>query len=233
MAGHSHFKNIKRKKESEDKKRSLVFSRMARLIICAVKEKGADPQSNPTLRSVIEKAKEADMPKEKIEKAIKRGSGESDEGKLESFLFEIYGPGASALIIEGSTDNRKRDLEEIKKIIRKHDCKLAGPGSVAWMFEEKGIIEVEKKNISEDIIMEIIEKGAEDFREKDSSLFIYTPKKNIRAIEDFLLQKNIEITSSSPGWKPNSFLDYEEEPLQELIEELQEADFIEKIYTNT
>lgn len=137
MSGHSHAKTVKRVKEAEDKKRSQTFSKMARLISVAVKEKGSDPESNPKLRVAIDAARAANMPKENIERAIKKGSGDTETERLETVLFEAYGPGGIAIIMEGITDNKNRTLGEIKKILSQKNGKLVSEGAVKWMFEVK------------------------------------------------------------------------------------------------
>jgi YebC/PmpR family DNA-binding regulatory protein len=229
MAGHSHFRNIKRKKEATDQKRALVFSKISHLIISAVREKGKDPQSNSSLRLAIEKAKEADMPKENIERAIKRGTGEGDNGKLESFLFEAYGVDDAAFIIEGTTDNKNRTLGEIKEILKKHNGKLADPGSVKWLFEQKGVIETE--SMDENLSLLAIENGAEEIEEKDDSFLIYTSLINTEKLKSFFLAQNISIISSS-GWVPKIKLEVDIEKNKTLIEALQGLEDVESLYTN-
>ncbi len=137
MSGHSHWKTVKRTKEAEDKKRAKIFSKLAREISLAVKEKGKDTETNPKLRLILEKAKQCNLPKENIERAIKRGAGEILGEKLEQVFFEAYGPGGVALIIEGITDNKNRTLLEIKQALSRHNGKLVGPGSVVWMFKRE------------------------------------------------------------------------------------------------
>ena len=162
MAGHSHFKNIKRKKEAEDKKKSAVFSRFSRLIISSVREKGKDPDSNPSLKTLIEKAKEADMPKENIDRAIKRGAGEGEEGRLEDFLIEVYGPEDVAFLVKGSTDNKNRNMEERRSALKGYNAKIVDSGALGWLFDYVGILEVEKEDDS--TLLSLIEGGIEDFK---------------------------------------------------------------------
>ncbi len=233
MAGHSHAKNVKRKKEAGDKKRAAVFSRISRLIISAVREGGKDPSSNPTLRTAMEKAKEADMPKENVERAIKRGAGEGEEGELKSFFFEAYGPEDVAIIIEGSTDNKNRTLGEIKDSLKKHSGKLADPGSVKWLFSPKGVIEVEKKEITEKTSLELIEAGGEDIDETSDTSFLYTSPDNLEKIKRFLLEKRIKISSSRPGWRAKITISPKKNLYKALLEELRGCESVENIYTNT
>ncbi len=135
MSGHSHFSTIKRKKEITDKKRGQIFSKLSREISVAAREKGGDPETNSTLRLVIEKAKSFNMPKDNIERAVKKGTGELKGETLESILIEAYGPGGIALIIEGITDNKNRTLSELKQILNQNNGKLVSEGGVQWLFE--------------------------------------------------------------------------------------------------
>ena len=138
MSGHSKWHNIKFKKELVDKKRGKIFSKISRLITIATKEKGTDPETNPKLKLAIEKAKEVNMPKDNIEKAVKRGTGQAEGAQMEEILYEAYGPAGVALIIEGITDNKNRTIAEIRHILIKFGGKLAESGSVRYMFDKKG-----------------------------------------------------------------------------------------------
>ncbi|MDP2910252.1 MAG: YebC/PmpR family DNA-binding transcriptional regulator, partial [bacterium] len=142
MSGHSHFASIKHKKGKADEARGKAFSKMARVISIAAKEGGGSSESNYKLRMIIEQAKEINMPKENVERAIKKGTGELAGEKLESFVFEAYGPEGIALIIEGITDNKNRTLGDVKKILGQYNGKLAGEGSVKWLFERKETITI-------------------------------------------------------------------------------------------
>ena len=147
MAGHSKWKQIKHKKAAQDSKRSNLFSKLSRLITVAAKEKGPDPETNPSLRSVIQKAKSLNMPQDNIKKAIERAVSNNSE-KLENLILEGYGPGKSALLIEVITDNRNRTTQEVKNILSKNGGTFAQEGSVKWMFSQVGKITVKKSDIS-------------------------------------------------------------------------------------
>ena len=154
MSGHSHAKTVKRVKEAGDKKRGQAFSKIARLISVAVKEKGPNPETNPRLRIAIEAARSVNMPKDNIDRAIKKGTGEDVlTENLEEVIFEAYGPGGIAVIIEGITDNKNRTLGEIKQILSRHGSKMVGEGGVRWMFErrakEPGSLGWEAKQMTE------------------------------------------------------------------------------------
>jgi len=180
MSGHSHFSSIKHKKEITDAKRGKIFSKMAKLISVAAKEGGSDPNANSKLKLAIEQAKNANMPKDNIDRAIKRGTGELSSEKLEQVAFEAYGPGQTAIIIEGITDNKNRTLGEIKQILSQNNGKLAGEGSVKWLFERKGAIiidpQLQKEQLKdkEKLELEAIEAGAENIYWHDDILDIYT-----------------------------------------------------------
>lgn len=226
MSGHSHFKNIKRKKEVVDQKKASAFSRISRLIISSVREKGKDPQSNPSLRVAMAKAREADMPKERIEKAIKRGAGEGEEKQLEPFDFEAYGPEGTAIIIEGSTDNKRRTLANIKEILKRFNGKMANPGAVKWLFERKGIIEASKN----EMCLYALDAGAEDIEEKDDVCVIYTLPENVEKIKKEMEDKT-EILSSSVGWTPKAMIETKISA-EDITAALEEEESVEKIYLN-
>src|SRR3989338_3682146 len=161
MSGHSHFKTVAATKNANDAKKGKIFSKMGRVITIAVKEKGPDVASNIQLKAAIEKAKEFNMPKENIERAIKKGTGELAGENLEEVSFEAFGPGGIALIINGITDNKNRTLGDIKGILSQYEGKMAGEGAVKWMFERRGVIVAEKSGALEALA---IEAGADDIR---------------------------------------------------------------------
>jgi YebC/PmpR family DNA-binding regulatory protein len=180
MSGHSHFSSIKHKKAITDAKRSKIFSKLSRLISIAAREKGGDPETNPQLRLAVDQAKSANMPSDNIERAIKKGTGDLEGEKLEGILFEAYGPGGLAIIIEGITDNKNRTLAEIKQILNQNGGKLVGEGGARWMFERKvkepGSLEwVPKQEIElEEKDREAAERLFEALDENDSVQEIYS-----------------------------------------------------------
>lgn len=241
MSGHSHYKSIKYKKGLADAKRSQAFSKMAREISLAVKEGGADPNFNPKLRITIEKSRAIGMPTENIERAIKRGSGELAGQKLESVLFEAYGPGGIAIIIEGITDNKNRTLGEIKQILQEQGGKLASEGSVKWMFERKGAIIVDGKLQIEDLKdkekleMIAIEAGAEDIYWHNDLLDVYTKIEDLEKVKKNLEKKGVKIESTSLDWTAREELKLDEknqEACQKLFETLDENEAVQEIYSN-
>ncbi len=232
MSGHSHFASIKHKKGRADEARGKAFSKMVRLIIIAAKEGGGDPDSNSKLRLAVDQAKSLNMPKDNIERAIKKGTGELDSEKLEEASFEAYGPGGVAIIIEAITDNKNRTLGEIKNLLGQYNGKLAGEGSVKWMFERKGsiLIQGEKK---EELELTAIEAGAEDIRWQDEYLNIYTKPEQMEAVKKNLEEKGINIESSSLDWVAKEEIEVKEkESCEKLFNALDENDDIQEIYSN-
>ncbi len=241
MSGHSHAKTILHKKQITDSKRSKAFSKLSRLITVAAKEKGEDPEKNSKLRMAIEQAKSFNMPKDNIERAIKRGTGELEGQKLESTTFEAYGPERIAIIIEGITDNKNRALGDIKRILSQNNGKLASEGSVKWLFERKGAViidpesQIEKLKDKEKLELEAIEAGAEDIYWRDDLLDIYTKPEKLDKVKKKLEQKQIKIESASLDWVAKETQELEEkqkEACRKLFEQLDENEAVQDIYSN-
>ena len=187
MSGHSHFSSIKRDKEITDKKRGKIFSKFSRMVSIAAKEGGKDPQTNAKLQTAIQKAKEVNMPKENIERAIKKGTGELAGENLEEVSYEGFGPGGIALIIDGITDNSNRTLGEIKSILNQNGGKMAGEGAVRWMFERKGVITISGNGKSkEDLELMAIELGADDVKTSGENIDIYTKPEDLEKVKKSL-----------------------------------------------
>jgi YebC/PmpR family DNA-binding regulatory protein len=243
MSGHSHAKTILHKKQITDAKRGQIFSKLSRQISVAAREKGDNPETNPALRIVIEKARGFNLPKENIERAIKRGSGGPEDTKLESVLFEAYGPGGIAIIIEGITDNKNRTLGEMKKVLSQNNGKLAGSGSVKWMFERKGCLEIQsgeegdghKEKKKEDLELLVIEAGAEDIYWHNNILDIYTKPEELEKVKKSLEEKGVQVESTTLDWVAKEQIELDEknkEACQKLFEALDENDAIQEIYSN-
>jgi len=241
MSGHSHAKTVKSKKEAGAKQRSQAFSKMNRLITVAVRAGGPNPEINSKLRMAIESARSFNMPNDNIERAIKKASGEGEEGKLEEFIFEAYGPGNIALLIEGITDKKNRALGEIKKILSQHNGKLVREGVIKWMFERKGHIDVnleaqnEELKDKEKLELMIIEAEAEDIVWKDNSLDVYTGMESLEKVKKNLEEKGIKIESSGLEWKPKEETELNEKQKaasQRLFEALDENDNVQDIFSN-
>ena len=247
MSGHSHFSSIKHKKAITDAKRGKIFSKFARQILVAAKEKGGDSETNSSLRLVIDRAKSMNMPKENIERAIQKGTGELEEEKLDEVFYEAYGPGGIAVIIEGITDNKNRTLGEIKQILSQHQGKLAESGSVKWMFERKGVITINFQfsitnespssnfQTKEKLELAAIEVGAEDIYWHDDILDVYTKPENLEKVKKNLEAQEIEIESASLDWvakETKETGEKQETAAEKLFEALDENDAVQEIYSN-
>jgi YebC/PmpR family DNA-binding regulatory protein len=240
MSGHSHWSKVKWKKGLLDSKKSQAFSKIAREITVAAREGGGDPNFNAKLRLAIEKAKSIRLPAENIERAIKRGTGELAGDKLESVLFEAFGPGGIALIIEGITDNKNRTLGEIKQILNQYNGKLAGEGAVKWLFERKGCLTINPENQSptktkEELELIAIEAGAEDIYWHEKILDVYTKPEELEKVKKNLEEKGVKIDSASLDWVPKEEISLSEEEktaCQKLFEALDENDSVQEIYSN-
>ncbi len=241
MSGHSHARTVKHKKELSDKKRGQIFSKMARLISVAVREGGANPETNSKLRMAIETARSFNMPKENIERAIKRGSGETTSEKLEEVLYEAYGPGGVAILIESITDNKNRALGEVKQILSQHNGKLVGGGGIKWMFERKGCITIDYNSQNENLRnkekleLTAIEAGAEDTYWHSDTLDVYTKIEELEKVKKNLEEKGIKIDSTSLDWIPKEEKEVDEktkESCQKLFDDLDEAESVQDIYSN-
>ena len=241
MSGHSHSKKIKREKAITDQKRGQMFSKMARVIWLAVKEGGINPETNSKLKIAIEKAKGFNLPRENIERAIKQATGGGQEANLEEVLYEAYGPGGIAIIVEGITDNKNRTLGEIKQILSQNNGKLVGEGAVRWLFEKRGVITVifdsQPSSIKskEELELAVIEAGAEDVRWYDDDLEVYTTPDNLEKIKKTLEEKLVKIDSFSLDWVAKETVDSDEkqkEACQKLFEALDENEAVQEIYSN-
>ncbi len=237
MAGHSKWAKVKYQKAIKDPKRSKAFSKLSALITVAARDRG-DIESNPKLRMAVDKAKEIGMPKENIEKAIKRGSGEIKEGeKLEEIMCEAYAPGGSALLIQAITNNKNRTIAEIKHILQKNQAKMADTGSVLWSFKEMGKIILPKKFWNDEISLAAIEKGAEEIKEEDNQVIIYTAFQNFSQMKNFLLEhigdEFLKTEIDFISQQPIDITDPEiKNKLEQLFNELDEHNDVEEIYSN-
>jgi YebC/PmpR family DNA-binding regulatory protein len=242
MSGHSHAKKIKHQKEATDQKRGQMFSKIARMISVAIKQGGPNPATNQKLSVAMETAKRWNLPKENIERAIKRASGEEAAAeKLEEVSFEALGPGGAALIIEGITDNKNRALGDVKQILNQNGGKLVGEGAVRWMFEKKGVISLDSDSQPEEIKSKeelellAIESGAQDLQWYDQELEVYVKPEDLEKVKNNLEEKRIKVDSFSVDWVAKETLELDEkqrEACQKLFDALDENDSVQEIYTN-
>jgi len=238
MAGHSKWHNIKHKKMAQDQKRGKIFTKVIREIMVAVKQGGPNPDNNPRLRLAIEEAKEVNMPKENIERAIKKASGELGGENVEEVFFEGYGPGGVAMYILAITDNKNRTSSQVRSIFSKYGGSLAEAGSVAWIFDRKGVITFSKEAIGDkkdELIDFAIESGAEDINEESDIVEIYCEPKDI---------ENLKKSLSEAGWKwekaevtfiPKNKVKVsgkEAENLMKLLNTLDDHEDIQRVWSN-
>jgi len=239
MSGHSKWATTKHKKAIIDAKRGKVFTKMAKLVTIAARDgKSGDPTMNPSLRMAIENAKSASMPKENIDRAIKKGMGEGGGAAIEEITYEAYGPNGVALLIECLTDNKNRTVGDIKAILNKYHGSLAGPGSVAYLFTKVGqIILDELKNTlkGDDLDMAIIDSGADDF-EKDDGLCVITCSFNaMHQVRKSLEDAGVIIESSEFVQQPSTLIELPEDKqtsLITIIEKIEEIDDVSSVFTN-
>jgi YebC/PmpR family DNA-binding regulatory protein len=193
MAGHSPWANIKHRKAAVDAKRGKLWTKLSKAIIVAAKMGGADPESNLRLRYAINDAKAVSMPKDNIERAIKRGTGEIAGGEVEEVLYEGYGPAGAAILCEIMTDNRNRTAPEIRKVFETHGGKLGGTNCVAWMFERKGLFLISSSKVDEEKLMEIVlDAGADDLKREGDAFQVTCPPEAFNAVSDALTKAGIE-----------------------------------------
>jgi YebC/PmpR family DNA-binding regulatory protein len=238
MSGHSHAKTVMATKMANDAKKGKVYSKYGRLITIAVKDGGGsgDPEKNSKLKTIIEQAKRMNMPKENIERAIKKGTGELAGESLEEVSYEGFGPGGIALIIDGITDNSNRTLGEIKSILNQNNGKMAGEGAVRWMFERKGVITIKAEGKSkEDLEMMAIDLGADDVKVNGDDVDIYTKIEDFETVKKALEEKQIKIENASLDYIPKEEVEISEKDkasAERLFEALDENDAVNNIYSN-
>lgn len=237
MSGHSKWANIKHKKAKVDAQKGKLYTKFSKMIIVATREGGPDPNANSRLKDIIEKAKEANMPNENIMRAIKRGSGELGGADYEEITYEGYGPGGAAILLDVMTDNRNRTAAEMRHIFDKHGGNLGEAGCVAWMFDKKGLLIIEKnENIDVDNIMMVaIDSGADDVEEQDDSIEITTSPEQFETVKKALEQNNIRISSAEVTFLPKTTLTLstkESESMERLLEALEDHDDVQNVYTN-
>ncbi len=240
MSGHSHWSGIKHKKELTDTKRGKMFTKATRLITVSARQGGTDPDTNPSLRLAIEKAKEVNMPKTNIERAIQKGSGkDSSANNMEEVSYEAFGPGGVAMIIKGITDNKNRAVGDIRRTLAKHGGRIAENGSVAWMFDLKSRIEVTDRNnlrlSDDDLELAIIESGADDIRKEDGKILIYAESNLTQKVQSSLEKNGIKTSLPEIELIPKQTVaisEKDQEKLDKTLEELDDCDDVTEVFTN-
>lgn len=235
MSGHNKWSSIKHKKAKEDAKRGKVFTKIIREIIVTARDGGGDPDLNPALRNAVNKATSENMPKDNIERAIKKGTGELEGVNYEHIMYEGYAPGGVAMLIEAVTDNKQRTVAEVRHILSKHNGSLAEKGSVSWNFTQSGTILVAKEELDEDEFMMIaLDAGAEDFSQEDEFFIITTNSKELYNVVHGLEKQGIKIDSADLEYVPQNTVPANDNASQviKLIEALEELDDVQNVYAN-
>lgn len=236
MAGHSKWKQIKRKKAVTDSRRASSWTKVIREITISAKAGGGDPNGNPRLRTAIDAAKAVNMPNENIDRAIKKGTGELEGGNIEEVTYEGYGPGGAAVLIEATTDNPNRTVAEIRHAFTRNGGNLGTSNSVGWMFDRKGQIYLDASRLDEDRTLELaLDAGAEDFARDGDQFVVSTTVSDFHAVQDSLRAKGIQIDSSELAMVPKNTVKVEgkdAEALIRLVEALEELDDVSKVFSN-
>ena len=236
MSGHNKWANIKHRKMAQDAKRSKIFTKLIREIIVAAREGGGDPEKNPRLRAAIERAKAANMPKENIERAIKRGTGELEGEQLYEITYEAYAPGGVALFIKVVTDNKNRSAQEIRHTLSKYGGSLAESGAVSWIFERKGIINIPREKVAdlEELAMIAIDAGAEDIKDDEDPIQIITSPEDLSTVRKALEDAGYEVEANVSYIPKNTVrvTGGDAEKLLRLLNALEELDDVQEVISN-
>jgi YebC/PmpR family DNA-binding regulatory protein len=237
VSGHSKWSTIKRKKGANDAKRGKIFTKLIKEITIAARMGGGDPEGNPRLRSAVTAAKGENMPKENIDRAIKKGTGDLDGAVYEEILYEGYGPGGVAVLVETMTDNKNRTVADIRHFFAKSGGNLGESGCVGWMFDKKGMISVDRDGVSEEELMDLaLEAGAEDVVEDGDSFQIVTAPESFNDVVDQLEKGNVKFAEASLSMVAQNNIEVTEEKtarsLLRLLENLEDHDDVQKVHAN-
>lgn len=236
MAGHSKWANIKHRKARQDKAKSKIFTKIIRELTVSAREGGGDIGSNARLSLAVDNAKAANMPKDNIERAIKKGTGELEGESYEEVTFEGYGPGGVAYFVECTTDNNNRTVSEIRHTFSKHGGNLGTNGSVAYLFEQKGVITIKSEELDEDeLMLTAIDAGAEDIKAEDDFFEITTTRENLYAVRTGLEESGYTVDSAELHWVPATEVELEEDTALsnlKLMDKLEENDDVTNVFTN-
>jgi len=236
MSGHSKWSSIKHKKGAADAKRGKIFTRLIREITVAARMGGGDPSGNPRLRSAIAAAKAENMPKENIERAIKKGTGELEGTSYEESSYEGYGPGGVAVLVDCLTDNKNRTVAEVKHAFERHGGNLGEPGCVAWMFDKKGLIVVEKEQVDEEKLLDLaLEAGAEDVNDEENEFEVITDPGDFEGVREVIEGEKIPYTLAEISMIPKNTVKLEGKKAQQmlsLMQALEDNDDVSNVYAN-
>jgi len=236
MSGHSKWSQIKRQKGVADARRGQLFTKLAREIIIAVREGGSNPEANFRLRLAIQRARDNNMPLDNIERAIKRGSGETEAATMAEMVLEGYGPGGTAILVQALSDNRNRTLQDVRNIFSRHGGNLGESGCVAWLFDSKGVITIDTNDLdAEELALNAIDAGAEDVKVENSYVEIYTKPEELEAVRGVLEQNNLPIASAELSMMPKTTVELEEKAALQtlkLLDKLEELDEVQRVSGN-
>jgi YebC/PmpR family DNA-binding regulatory protein len=236
MSGHSKWSTIKRKKGATDARRGKIFTKLIKEITVAARSGAGDPESNPRLRTAILAAKAENMPKENIERAIKRGTGELEGGELEEVFYEGYGPHGVALMVKCLTDNRNRTISDVRRVFNRSGGSMAEAGAVGWMFDTRGYITVERDDQDPDeIFMLAVDAGAEDVETSDEFIEIYTEPGDLHWVRESLASRGLHIEEAELSLVPKTTMTLDEKDtlqVMNMIEALEELDDVQQVYSN-
>lgn len=236
MSGHSRWSQIKRQKGVTDTKRGQLFTKLTREIILVVREGGSNPEANFRLRLAIQRARDNNMPLDNIERAIKRGSGETEAATMAEMVLEGYGPGGTAILVQALSDNRNRTLQDVRNIFSRHDGNLGESGCVAWLFDSKGVITIDTNDLdAEELALNAIDAGAEDVKVENSYVEIYTKPEELEAVRGMLEQNNLPIATAELSMTPKTTVELEEKAALQtlkLLDRLEELDEVQRVSSN-
>lgn len=234
MSGHSKWSTIKHKKAAADAKRGKLFTRLTKEITIAARERGGDPEFNPRLRLAIENAKEANMPKDNIERAVKRGTGELEGAELHEIVYEGYAPHGVGLIIEIVTDNRNRAVAELRHVLTKSGGSMADAGSVVWQFQRKGFVSVKGAYNEDELFLVAADAGAEDVQFEDGLAEVYTDLDDFTRVRDTLEENGYELDEATMIYEPNNLLPLDQRAavqVMKVIDEVEDLDDVQNVYS--
>lgn len=237
MAGHSKWANIKHRKGAQDKKRAKLFTKLGKELTIAAREAGGDPNFNPRLRLALEKAKAGNMPKDNVERAIKKGTGELEGADFVEIRYEGYGPNGTAFIVDVVTDNRNRSASDVRSTFSKRGGNLGSDGAVSWMFKKKGLITVKAEGVDmEELMMAALEAGAEDIKEEEDMFEVITEQAEFQAVLDALTEAGYKYEEAEVTMIPDNTVDINDEDtakkVMALYEALDDLDDVQEVYAN-
>ncbi|MDJ0788194.1 MAG: YebC/PmpR family DNA-binding transcriptional regulator [Myxococcota bacterium] len=236
MSGHSKWSTIKRKKGAADAKRGKIFTKLIREIATAARLGGPDPAGNPRLRLVVDKARAANMPKDNIERAIQKGAGGGDSEAYEEVVYEGYGPGGTAILLETLTDNRNRTVSEVRHVLTKNGGNLGSSGCVAYLFEKKGLVSFDRDGIDADALMEAaLEAGAEDVLESDAGVEVVATPSELHAVKSALQGAGFEAADARISMEPSTTVNLDggdAEAMLRLADALEDLDDVQAVHAN-